>query len=155
MSESTASAAPSGPVVLSQGPFAGWSSWSAGVDPYETAIGPFCFRAEADGGVRCAFLPRREHLNGGGSIHGGALMSFADFALFAIAHNALAGAVAVTVTCNCEFLSAGQVDLVVEAKGEVLRDTRSLLFARGTMTQAGRPLLAFSGTLKKTVDKPR
>lgn len=155
MSETAASTSPSGPVVLSEGRFAGWTSWSAGADPYETAIGPFCFRNESNGGVVCAFAPRREHLNGGGSIHGGALMSFADFALFAIAHNALAGAYAVTVTCNCEFLSAGQVDLVVEARGEVLRDTRSLLFARGTMTQAGRPLLAFSGTLKKIVDKPR
>ena len=54
-------------------------------------IGPFCFRVD-DGRARCAFQPRREHLNGGGTIHGGALMSFADFSLFAIAHNALAGA---------------------------------------------------------------
>ena len=136
------------PTVLTDGPFAGWSTWGGGADPYETLLGPFCFRVDA-GRVRCAFQPRRDHLNGGGAMHGGALMSFADFSLFAIAHNALRGAKAVTLTCNSEFLSAGDSVTVVEATGEVLRETRSLIFVRGLVTQASRPLLAFSGTLKK------
>ena len=138
----------SGAVDITEGPFSGWTTWSQGSDPYETAIGPFCFRID-EARVRCAFQPRREHLNGGGTIHGGALMSFADFALFAIAHNELAGSPAVTVTCNSEFLSAGDLSGPVEAHGEVLRSTRSLIFVRGLVTQASRPLLAFSGTLKK------
>jgi hypothetical protein len=37
----------------------------------------------------------------------------------------------------------------VEAEGEVLRETRSLIFVRGLISQVSRPLLAFSGTLKK------
>jgi acyl-coenzyme A thioesterase PaaI-like protein len=94
-------------------------------------------------------------LNGGGTIHGGALMSFADFSLFAIAHNALRGAHAVTLTCNSEFLSAGGLDDIVYADGEVLRETRSLVFVRGLVTQDSRPLLAFSGTLKKINTLPR
>jgi acyl-coenzyme A thioesterase 13 len=138
----------SGGVTLTEGPFAGWTTWSQGSDPYETAIGPFYFRVE--GGVaRCAFQPRRQHLNGGGTIHGGALMSFADFALFAIAHKALAGAHAVTLTCNSEFVGAGNLDGTVEAAGEVIRDGRSVIFIRGLVTQSSRPLLSFSGTLKK------
>jgi uncharacterized protein (TIGR00369 family) len=141
--------APGGEKVIADGPFAGWTTWSEGADPYETSIGPFCFRVEADGRPRCAFQPRREHLNGGGTIHGGALMSFADFALFGIAHNALNGSHAVTLTCNCEFVGAGALDGVVEAEGEVIRDTRSVIFVRGLVTQASRPLLSFSGTLKK------
>lgn len=136
------------PITLSDGPFAGWTTWGAGADPYETYLGPFCFRLEQER-VRCAFAPRREHLNGGGAMHGGALMSFADFALFAIAHNALGGAHAVTLTFNCEFLSAGGLEAWVEAEGEVLRQTRSLVFVRGLVAQAKRPLLGFSGTLKK------
>jgi acyl-coenzyme A thioesterase 13 len=138
----------SGAVTVTEGPFAGWTTWSLGSDPYETSIGPFYFRAD-EGRVRCAFQPRREHLNGGGTIHGGALMSFADFALFGIAHNALNGSHAVTLTCNCEFVGAGALDGVVEAEGEVIRDTRSVIFVRGLVTQASRPLLSFSGTLKK------
>jgi uncharacterized protein (TIGR00369 family) len=136
------------PIVLAEGPFRGWTTWGAGADPFETTIGPFCFRVQ-DGEILSAFQPRQEHLNGGGAIHGGALMSFADFSLFSIAHNALAGAKAVTLTCNCEFLSAGGLDAIVTSRGEVLRETRSLLFVRGIVTQSSRPLLAFSGTLKK------
>jgi uncharacterized protein (TIGR00369 family) len=136
------------PVLLTEGPFKGWSTWSTGGDPYETALGPFCFKLEGDR-ARCAFQPRREHLNGGGTIHGGALMSFADFALFCIAHKALRNTKAVTLTCNSEFLKSGDRSGVVEAEGEVLRDTRSLIFVRGLVTQLSHPLLAFSGTLKK------
>lgn len=154
MGENASPVGLTGPVTLTDGPFAGWSTWGNGADPYETAIGPFCFRVE-EGKVRCAFLPQREHLNGGGAIHGGALMSFADFAFFAIAHNDLAGASAVTVTCNCEFLGPGAPGEIVEARGELLRATRSFIFVRGTMSQAGRLLVAFSGTLKKIVNNQR
>jgi uncharacterized protein (TIGR00369 family) len=139
-----------GPVTLTEGPFAGWSTWSAGSDPYETTIGPFYFRHD-EGRIRCAFQPRREHLNGGGTIHGGALMSFADFSLFAIAHKALEGVDAVTLTCNSEFVGAGSLGGTVEAEGEVIREGRSVIFVRGLVTQASRPLLSFSGTLKKIV----
>ena len=137
------------PAPITSGPFAGWTSWGLGADPFETHVGPFCIKHE-DGRVRCAFEPRPEHLNGGGAIHGGALMSFADFALFAFAYKALAsGAKTVTLTCNCEFLSPGTLDGWVEAEGEVLRESRSLVFVRGLITQQSRPVLAFSGTLKK------
>lgn len=136
------------PVTLTDGPFAGWQTWGGGRDPYETLLGPFCFKIE-NGRARSAFIPRRDHLNGGGAIHGGALMSFADFSLFSIAHNALAGAHAVTLTCNCEFLSAGTLDGWVESEGEVIRNGRSVIFVRGIVTQRARPVLAFSGALKK------
>jgi len=146
MGDEVATDAP--PITLSDGPFAGWSTWSGGRDAYQTLLGPFVFRTEGDS-VRCAFQPRADHLNGGGAVHGGALMSFADFSLFAIAHKALRDTRAVTVTCNSEFLSAGDSASVIEASGEVLRETRSLIFVRGLVTQASRPVLAFSGTLKK------
>ncbi|MES1201567.1 MAG: PaaI family thioesterase [Pseudomonadota bacterium] len=137
------------PEILTQGPFAGWSTWGAGADPFESRIGPFCFKIE-DGKARCAFQPETHHLNGAGAIHGGALMSFADFSLFSIAHKALAdGVKAVTLSCNCEFISAGTLDGWIEAEGEVLRDTRSVVFVRGLIAQRSRAVLAFSGALKK------
>jgi uncharacterized protein (TIGR00369 family) len=139
--------------VITEGEWAGWSTWSSGDDPYETAIGPFCFKAAADGAVRCAFAPDAHHLNNSGAIHGGALMSFADFSLFALAQSALNGAQAVTVTCNCEFLSPGSTGAPIEAEGEVLRATRSMIFVRGIVRQLDKPLLAFSGSLK-IVNKP-
>jgi len=153
-SDGAGDVASSKPVVLTEGAFAGWTTWSSGADPYETSIGPFCFKFE-NGRSRSAFQPRREHLNGGGTVHGGALMSFADFALFSIAHKVLAGSHAVTLTCNCEFLSAGGLDGWIESEGEVLRETRSLIFVRGIVTQQQRPLLSFSGTLKKIGQTPQ
>lgn len=137
-----------GVIVLKDGPFAGWKTWSGGADPYETAIGPFCFRDD-EPRIRAAFLPTRDHCNGGGAIHGGALMSFADFSLFVIARKELATTRAVTLTFNSEFIAAGAPDVMVEATGEVLRATRSVIFVRGQLSQNGRALLAFSGTLKK------
>ena len=137
-----------GAIELKQGPFAGWMTWGAGSDPFETANGPFCFKIE-NGAAHCAFQPRREHLNGGGSIHGGALMTFADFALFSIAYSTLGDVRAVTLTFSSEFLSAGSLEGMIEARGEVLRETRSIVFVRGLVTQVSRPLLSFSGTLKK------
>lgn len=139
------------PSQVMDGPLKGWTTWGRGADPFETMAGPFCF-VSAEDGVRCAFEPRREHLNGAGALHGGALMSFADFSLFALAHNVLQGVKAVTLTCNCEFLAAGGVEGLVEARGEVLRQTRSLIFARGLVSQNTRALLAFSGTLKKMAE---
>ncbi|HVY86249.1 MAG TPA: PaaI family thioesterase [Caulobacterales bacterium] len=137
------------PTIVPEGPFAGWTTWGLGTDPYETHLGPFCFRV-VDGRAQCAFEPKPHHCNGGGAIHGGALMSFADFSLFSIAHNALTdGVKAVTLSCNCEFISAGTLDGWIESDGDVLRVTRSLIFVRGLIRQRTRPVLAFSGALKK------
>jgi acyl-coenzyme A thioesterase 13 len=142
--------------TIASGPFAGWLSWGQGQDPYETLVGPFCYRIQKGGAIQIAFQPEARHLNGARSIHGGCLMSFADFALFAIAHHNLQGGVmAVTLTCNTEFLGAGNLDGWVEARGEVLKETRSLIFVRGTLHQRGEPILAFSGTLKKIKPSPR
>ncbi len=137
-----------GAVTLHEGTFAGWATWGDGRDPYETYLGPFCYRKEGDK-IRCAFEPRREHLNGGGAIHGGALMSFADFCLFAIADEALQGQPAVTLTFNSEFVSAGDLDGWIEGEGVVVRQTRSVIFVQAQLRQKTRTLLAFSGVLKR------
>lgn len=137
------------PIELTDGPFKGWLTWGDGRDPFETLVGPLVFRTEPDGRSRAAFMPAQKHLNGGGVIHGGALMSFADFALFGISHRELQGAHAVTVTFNAEFVGAGTPGAVVEAEGRVVKQTKSLVFVQGLLMQGGQPLLAFSGTLKK------
>jgi len=137
------------PQPLTTGPLAGWLSWGAGLDPFETLCGPLAFRIEADGRARAAFVPERKHLNGSGAIHGGALMTFADFALFALSHHTLAGQHAVTVTLNCELAGAGTLDGPVYAEGRVMRETRSLVFMQGWLEQNGATIATFSGVLKK------
>jgi len=138
-----------GATLIDDGPFAGWWTWGLGRDPYETFCGPFCYRIEDDGRVRAAFQPLPHHLNGMGALHGGALMSFADFTLFAIAHHALIDSTAVTLTCNSEFIASGALDGWIEGRGEVIKETRSVIFVRGLLTQKSTTLLSFSGVLKK------
>ena len=137
------------PVEITEGPFQGWLTWGDGRDPFETLCGPLCFRTEPDGRVRAAFLPEKKHMNGGGNAHGGALMTFADFSLFALAHPALNGQHAVTVTFNCELAGAGTTDGPIYAEGGVVRETKSMLFLQGRLEQSGQTILTFSGVLKK------
>ncbi len=143
-------AIPFAPVDVTEGPFAGWKTWGYGGDPFETLTGPFFLRVGADGAVEAATLPGPAHRNGAGPLHGGFLMTFADFAIFAIAWRELGQQSAVTVSLTSEFLSAGVAGEALHCTGEVTRATRSLIFARGLVTQQGRPVLAFTGILKKT-----
>lgn len=134
------------PGKVTQGEFAGWWSWSAR-DPFESLIGPFHSREE-DGRVRCAFRAEPRHMNGLGSMHGGAMLAFADFALFSLSMRSRAGRPAVTVSLNGEFLGPARAGDWIEAGGEVTRAGKSLTFVRGLLTAEGRPMLSFSGVIK-------
>lgn len=133
--------------VIDEGEWAGWTQFTA--DPFEQHAGPFYHRRTTDGSIRCAMRVSGKQLNGGGFIHGGALMTFADFCLFAVAQDALHEAPAVTATFNCEFVAAVAAGSLIECTGEVIRSTRSLVFVRGLMRSGDAPVLSFSGTLKK------
>lgn len=128
------------------GEFAGWLYWAD--DPFESHAGPYYFREDSQGPV-AAFRALPHQMNGGGFMHGGCLMTFADFALFALAQKELEGDHAVTVSFSSEFLSGAETGDWVEARGEVLRNGRSLVFVRGLVTAEGRPCLNFSGTIKR------
>lgn len=127
---------------------AGWSTWLAGDEPFESLVGPFYLREEPDGTTRCAVLTEPRHLNAGGALHGGFLMTFADFALFALARQHLDG-YGVTVSCHCDFLAPGRSGELLEATGHVVHPARSLLFVRGTIRQGPKAILSFSGIVKR------
>jgi acyl-coenzyme A thioesterase PaaI-like protein len=89
-------------------------------------------------------------MNAGGVMHGGCLMTFADFALFAIAHTGEGDdSYGVTVAFTSEFLSGALEGEYIEARGEIVGGGRSITFVRGMITADGRPVLNFSGTIKK------
>ena len=105
-------------------------------------------RIEDDGSVRCAFRVEKKHLNGSGNVHGGCFMAFADYCLFAIAAPVLDGP-GVTVSFGCEFLDAAHAGELVEGTGEITRAGGSMIFLRGLLKSAERPLFTFSGTIKR------
>ena len=136
--------------AITGGEWAGWSQWQS--DAFESLAGPFYERVE-DGpkgpsGVT-AFRAERQHMNGGGFMHGGCLMTFADAALFTIARPAMEGQFGVTVNLSGDFLTAARVGQFVEARGEITRAARSLVFVRGLVTADGAPVLSFTGIIKK------
>ena len=134
--------------TVTEGEFKGWSTWPN--EPFEhDAAGPFYLRKEDDGQMVAAFRAEHKHMNAGGVVHGGALMTFADFALFALAHTGDDDGYGVTVAFTSEFLSGAKQGELIEARGEVMGGGRSITFVRGVITADGRPVLNFSGTIKK------
>jgi len=140
-------AAPWTPIEISEGEWAGWRIWSS--DPYELLSGPFYYRRDEDGRAVCAFRAEVKHMNGGGFMHGGCLLTFADYALFCIAADELADSGSVTASLNAEFIDAARAGDRIEATGEVIRAGGSLVFIRGLVATDGRPLLNFSAIVKK------
>ena len=133
--------------LIETGEWAGWYQWS-GVDPFEEATGPFHV-ARDEHGIVCGFRPSPKNRNGHGIIHGGALMTFADFSLFMLGGSEGEEVHGVTVTMNSEFLRAAEVGQLLLARGERTGGGRSLIFARGVITADGRPVLNFSGVIKR------
>lgn len=133
--------------VMEDGEFAGWHYWQG--DPYETRSGPFYHRREEDGSYTSAFRAEARHMNGGGFMHGGCLMTFADFALFAIATDVLNGDHAVTLNLSGDFLGSVACGALVEARGEVTRGGGKTIFVRGLVTGDAQPSLSFSGIIRR------
>ncbi|MEM5517325.1 PaaI family thioesterase [Henriciella sp. AS95] len=134
-------------VEVKAGEFTGWRTWPTEPFEYET-VGPFYFRIDEQGPV-AAFRAQRKHMNAGGVVHGGCLMAFADYSLFAIAHEQIQDEYGLTVAFNSEFLSGPAEGAYIEARGEVLRAGRSIIFVRGLITGDGKPCLNFSGTIMR------
>ncbi|MDB5452921.1 MAG: thioesterase, partial [Caulobacteraceae bacterium] len=115
-------------IPVTEGEWAGWLHWPS--DNWEVNGGPFYFRREANGTSRCAFRAEAKHMNGQGHMHGGALMTFADYSMFGIAAGALAETAAVTVSLTCEFIGGAHIGDLLEATGEIIRQGRTLIFQR-------------------------
>ena len=128
------------------------------VDPFEELVGPLCFTEDEDGRLRFAFEANPQHANTSGQIHGGMLVTFADFALCLAAIHGLPDERCVTISLSCEFIAPGAVGDFVESTAEVVRRTRSLTFVRGQVTTGDRTLLNYSAIVKRlprTVVTPR
>ena len=135
------------PQPVLEGEWVGWGRYDT--DPYENLTGPFYSRRDENGQMVAAFKAEKKHMNGGGNMHGGCMATFADFALFAIADEALVGVGSVTASLNCEFVDAAQEGEMIEARGDVVRAGGSMVFVRGIITASGRPITNFSAIVKK------
>ncbi len=125
-------------------------------DPFEDHTGPFYFRIEGDatraGSVHCVLPTAERHGNYAGGVHGGAILTFADYALCLVAGRAADSGTntsfAMTVSIAVEFLDSGRIGLPLEATGEPLQVTGRMAFARGTVTQADKTIALWSGVCR-------
>ncbi len=125
----------------------GWTLQSHG-ETFSAHAGPFYFRKEG-GAPGIGFFAEPHHANLGGIVHGGALLTLADMALWDICRREVGIFNGVTVTLNAEFVGAGPVGEFIEATGEMVKAGRKLMFARGLVSAKGEALMSFSGTLKR------
>ena len=103
-----------------------------------------------EGKGRCRIFPDESHTNMGGMLHGGAILTFIDMALFA--GGRVAGAStkrAVTLDCAAQFIGPGRPGLPLDAEVELIHETGRLAFFRGLVVQEGETIASFTGTLRK------
>jgi uncharacterized protein (TIGR00369 family) len=137
--------------LIDQGEFAGWETLPR--EPFDNHVGPFFHRREPDGTAVCRFRAEIKNTNALGLVHGGCLLTFADYCLFIAALTETGGREVITVSMGSEFVGGARAGDLVEARGEVIRAGKSLIFARGVLSVDARPVLMVSGTMKRMNEK--
>jgi uncharacterized protein (TIGR00369 family) len=129
----------------------GWFSWGDFArGSFAAATGRLLFRPEGKGRARCRMFATEAHMNMGGSIHGGAVMSFIDMAMFAGGRCAgMAEGHYVTLDLTTHFIGRGEAGKPLDAEVQLIRQTRTLVFMQGVCTQDDEPRYSFTGTLKR------
>ena len=129
----------------------GWFTW--GDFPrssFAAATGRLLFKPDGDGRGLCRMFPTDDHINPGGSIHGGAVMSFIDMSMFA--GGLCAGMEPghfVTLDLTTHFVARGRPGIPLDAHVELVKQTRGHAFLQGVVRQEGEACYSFSGTLKR------
>jgi acyl-coenzyme A thioesterase PaaI-like protein len=132
--------------TIETGPWAGWKTWPQ--DKFETGTGPFYARKDETGRIIARFIAEPRHMNGGGFMHGGCLLTFADYTCFAIADE-IADGPSVTVNLSGDFLAPARLGDMMEAAGEVTRAGARLIYVRGLVTANGKPCLSFTSVITR------
>ncbi len=115
-------------------------------DPAEQLNGPY-FKHETE--CQTLFWPREEHTNMMGMVHGGVLMTFADFTLCSSATRGTDDTGCVTVNLNCNFTGNTSPGGWIEGSAEITRRTRNMVFVTGQLTSNDEVLLSFNGIGKR------
>ena len=122
---------------------------------FNEVIGKLLVREGSPGRGICRMFPDQSHSNLGDMVHGGAILTFIDMALFA--GGRMAGADvnrAVTLDLSTRFLSPGRIGVPLDAEVELLRETGRLIFLDGRVTQEGELVASFTGALRKAARRP-
>lgn len=112
-------------------------------------VGPMYVRKPRDGQTLAwGFRADSRHVNRGGVVHGGMLVTFADHSLGALVFFAAGKKPCSTVDLSCSFVAPAREGDWIECRGEIVRRTSSLIFMHGRVYCEGRTLLDAKGIWK-------
>ena len=131
----------------------GWRHWNLKDDTLfnGAVMGRLITRVDDDGKARLRMFPERRHMNLQGIIHGAVTLSLIDISLFTTMHTIGGGNAgpSVTLELSTQFVGGGDVEQPLDAVTEIVRETGSLVFVRGTVEQGDSRVAAFSGIVRK------
>lgn len=125
------------------------------VTGFSASLGELIFRPDGPGRGICRIFPTEEHLNPGGSINGGAVLTLIDWSLFAGGICAgMAQGHYVTLDLHNHFVGRGRAGRPLDSLVTLVRETGSFAFLQGTCVQGDDVCSNWIGTLKR-VRPPR
>lgn len=119
------------------------------VDPFENGAGPFFWRQREDGSHHFVMRAEARHCNSHGIVHGGLMMTMADLMLCATAKAATEGEPVITISMANEFAASAREGELLEATGEIVRGTGSMVFVRGQVHVGARITMTCSAVVKR------
>jgi len=115
--------------------------------------GPLWTKRDNDAWV-FGVLAEAKHANPAGIVHGGMLATLLDHALSVLAWEANGRGPCLTVGLDVQFLAPAKPGDFIEARGRIVRQTASLVFAQGTLAVADAPVATASAIIKVLSSSP-
>jgi uncharacterized protein (TIGR00369 family) len=110
-------------------------------------VGPIFYRFD-NGLGHFKFMAEDKHGNRSGNVHGGMLLTFADRSLGYTARQRDMSRKQATVQLNMHFIRGVSIGELVEMECRVVRETRSLVFLDGAISQRGETAATAHGVWK-------
>jgi acyl-coenzyme A thioesterase PaaI-like protein len=131
---------------------AGWKDLRP--NDFAGSVGPFWYRGRGPE-LTLGLLTEPRHANAHRkTVHGGALMTFADIALgFAVAEM-LGGPYCVTVDLQLQFVAAAPTERLLTCKPELVRRTSQLVFMRALLCVDDAVVASANGVWKVLEPRP-
>jgi uncharacterized protein (TIGR00369 family) len=116
---------------------------------FMAANGPLYVRI-VDGRVQMGFRVLQRHTNPLNNCHGGMLASFADMLLPVCIHrqSEIGHRFLPTISLQIDYLAPAPLGAWVQGEADVLRVTRTMVFAQGVARIDGTPVIRVSGIFK-------
>ena len=135
---------PASPTVPFDPAAQGWEPVASAA--FGQLVGPIWQRDEG-AGLRFGLIVAKKHANRAGNLHGGMLMTMADQAMAFTARKAT-GKQHATMELHIHFVGVVKLGEFVEARAEVVRATRSVVFLETKMFVGDRLVAAANGIWK-------